>query len=412
MADTKTSAETAASALDGTELIRGVQGGSNVKITGTQVKTFTSASPTLVTPVLGVATATSVNKVAITAPAASATLTIANTKTLTVSNDATVSGTNTGDQTITLTGDVTGSGTGSFAAAIANGAVTEAKQTLADNTTGNVSTSAHGYAPKAPNDATKYLDGSGAYSVPAGSGSVLRSYIAGVALSNDGGAPTTSLDVAAGQVADSTNAAMITVSAGVIDCTTTGANGLDAGSLANSTWYHVYVIAKAAGAAPALLASTSVSAPTLPATYTLKRRIGSFLTDGSAHILSFVQDGDTFYWGALVNDLSNVTVGTSATLTTLTVPTGVKVRPILRLGATAAIHLLVTSPDEPDVAAPNTVTGTNGLDFDGATFTTAGPQAGLLYTNTSAQLRLRQMSSTAGLYGWTRGWIDDRGRFN
>jgi hypothetical protein len=36
-------------------------------------------------------------------------------------------GTNTGDQTITLTGDVTGSGTGSFAATIANDAVTYAK---------------------------------------------------------------------------------------------------------------------------------------------------------------------------------------------------------------------------------------------------------------------------------------------
>jgi hypothetical protein len=46
---------------------------------------------------------------------------------LTVSSAATISGTNTGDQTITLTGDVTGSGTGSFAATIANSAVTLAK---------------------------------------------------------------------------------------------------------------------------------------------------------------------------------------------------------------------------------------------------------------------------------------------
>lgn len=38
-----------------------------------------------------------------------------------------LSGTNSGDQTITLTGDVTGSGTGSFAATIANDAVTFAK---------------------------------------------------------------------------------------------------------------------------------------------------------------------------------------------------------------------------------------------------------------------------------------------
>lgn len=56
-----------------------------------------ATSPTLVTPVLGVATATTVNKVALTAPATGSTLTIADGKTLTVSNDATVSGTNTGD---------------------------------------------------------------------------------------------------------------------------------------------------------------------------------------------------------------------------------------------------------------------------------------------------------------------------
>ena len=41
--------------------------------------------------------------------------------------DLGLTGTNTGDQTITLTGDVTGSGTGSFAATVANDAVTNAK---------------------------------------------------------------------------------------------------------------------------------------------------------------------------------------------------------------------------------------------------------------------------------------------
>jgi hypothetical protein len=48
--------------------------------------------------------------------------------------------------------------------------ITEAMQSTSDVTTLNVSTTKHGYAPKAPNDATKYLDGTGAYSVPAGSG--------------------------------------------------------------------------------------------------------------------------------------------------------------------------------------------------------------------------------------------------
>jgi len=45
-----------------------------------------------------------------------------------------LSGTNTGDQTITLTGDVTGSGTGSFAATLANTAVTPGSYTNANVT--------------------------------------------------------------------------------------------------------------------------------------------------------------------------------------------------------------------------------------------------------------------------------------
>lgn len=52
-----------------------------------------ATSPTLVTPNIGVATATSVNKVNITAPATSATLTIADGKTLTASNTLTFTGT-------------------------------------------------------------------------------------------------------------------------------------------------------------------------------------------------------------------------------------------------------------------------------------------------------------------------------
>ena len=57
--------------------------------TGTGLAVFNN-TPTLITPVLGVATATSINKVAITAPATSATLTIANGKTLTVSDSTTL----------------------------------------------------------------------------------------------------------------------------------------------------------------------------------------------------------------------------------------------------------------------------------------------------------------------------------
>lgn len=47
--------------------------------------------------------------------------------------------------------------------------ITEAGLTLADNTTNNVSTGAHGFAPKLDNSATHFLNGQGGWTTPAGS---------------------------------------------------------------------------------------------------------------------------------------------------------------------------------------------------------------------------------------------------
>lgn len=61
-------------------------------------------SPTFVTPVLGVATATSINKVTITAPATSSTLTIANSATLTLNGAFNTQFTGSANATFTLPG--------------------------------------------------------------------------------------------------------------------------------------------------------------------------------------------------------------------------------------------------------------------------------------------------------------------
>ncbi len=68
-------------------------GGTGVTASTGSVAVVLSTSPTLVTPVLGAAAATSINKVAITEPASAATLTIADGKTLTASNTLTFTGT-------------------------------------------------------------------------------------------------------------------------------------------------------------------------------------------------------------------------------------------------------------------------------------------------------------------------------
>lgn len=62
----------------------------------------------------------------------------------------------------------------------------DANLSISDVVTNNVSTTAHGFAPKAPNDASQYLDGTGAWSTPATglSGGTLT-------LDNSGGTTTT-----------------------------------------------------------------------------------------------------------------------------------------------------------------------------------------------------------------------------
>jgi hypothetical protein len=87
--------------------------------TGTGSKFVVDTSPTLITPTIGAATATTINNITITQPATSGTLTIQQGFTLTADGNATVSGTNTGDNATntnysglvtnaTHTGDATG----------------------------------------------------------------------------------------------------------------------------------------------------------------------------------------------------------------------------------------------------------------------------------------------------------------
>ncbi len=61
-------------------------------------------------------------------------------------------------------------GTGAASAAPIWNQVTDADLSTSNITTNDVTIAKHGFAPILPNDATKYLDGTGAYTVPAGSG--------------------------------------------------------------------------------------------------------------------------------------------------------------------------------------------------------------------------------------------------
>lgn len=78
-----------------------------------------------------------------------------------------------------------------------------------------------------------------------------------------------------------------------VDITASGANGLDAGSVAANTWYAVYVISDSTELKQqAGLFSLSATSPTLPAGYDRYRRIGWVPTDGSSQIRRFFCQGE------------------------------------------------------------------------------------------------------------------------
>lgn len=83
--------------------------GANVFAVSPTLTTPVLTSPSMTTPTLGVATATSINKVAFTAPATSATLTIANAKTLTANSSLTLAGVDA--KTLTVNNSLTLAGT-------------------------------------------------------------------------------------------------------------------------------------------------------------------------------------------------------------------------------------------------------------------------------------------------------------
>lgn len=247
---------------------------------------------------------------------------------------------------------------------------------------------------------------------------VVRSYLAGLILSTAGSSATFS--VAPGVAVDSTNVQMITLAAALSKTTAAWAVGnnngsLDTGTIANSTWYHVFLIERTDLTVADVLVSLSPSAPAMPANYTFFRRIGSLRTNASGQWTYFHQLGDEFLWDVPVADVNGVVnQGTTAVLRTMTVPAGVQVKGLFSGGvidsaANTADRLYISSPDVADTAP-----GVSTFNF-GQSNAAVSQQVWIMFsvrTNTSAQIRTRNEtgSSTQQLFINTQGWIDRRGR--
>lgn len=193
------------------------------------------------------------------------------------------------------------------------------------------------------------------------------------------------------------------------------ANGYQGGTtLPNSTTIHFFECLGGSGYCS--FASTSL-APTLPAGYAYYRRIFSLLTNssGALNVVSPIETagGAMLAWLATqVADINGVTPSTaSRTLYTLSVPQGIKVQVMGRLYSTTISGgqmILLTSPDETDVAPSST--GTPWFDlFDSTAYVNTANAGKLLTTNASGQIGARSNVATASSLSYaTSGFVDFR----
>ena len=129
-----------------------------------------------------------------------------------------------------------------------------------------------------------------------------RASLATILADADGGVRTGSIDglgvtwtsagtvtIAAGAVrADTDNFNIVLASPQVVNLTIAGANGLDAGSEAASTWYSVWLIGDSTGTNPtAGLLSASSTSPSLPAGYDRKARLLFVYNAASSDLLRY-----------------------------------------------------------------------------------------------------------------------------
>lgn len=248
----------------------------------------------------------------------------------------------------------------------------------------------------------------------------LRGYLGGLTMSNDATTPNTVVDTATGVTDSDDGSTLMSLSAVTKNANSswsagTGSGCLDTGSsLAVNTWYNLFVIERTDTNVVDEICSTSVSSPIIPNGYTKKRRIGSFLTDSSAHILPFVQHGNEFWWKNRISSVSGATLSNGPRVPyTVSTPIGIQTKAIFNaqtntLTQTPATNLVFSSSDQND----NSASAADIIAFNQSTTTYIAERLEV-WTNTSAQIYAKlQGASSTTLYIDTLGWIDYRGQYN
>lgn len=150
-------------------------------------------------------------------------------------------------------------------------------------------------------------------------------YIAGLQISNNSTAPTTKLDIAAGQCRDSSNNIDIVLGSAplngpttavplILDFTVNGVNGLDTGTVTGMRDYAIYLLGDSTYNHPvcciATLATNSI--PLIPFGYDSYRLIGYWETAGDGTLKLMTQTGNGSYRkNTLTNTAQYLNAGTS-----------------------------------------------------------------------------------------------------
>lgn len=279
-----------------------------------------------------------------------------------------------------------------------------------------------------------------------------QGYINGLIASTPGS--SSALTVSAGVASDSTNVQIMTLNSSMTKSLAgtwvagSGNNGLDTGTVAANTTYHVFLINNPTSGAVDVLFSLSPTNPTLPSGYVYKRRIFSMYTDSSSKWTSFGQlAGEVFITQAIGYTSDSLAASqTDLTITLGAIPVGIRVVANLVVNCASSgdqqTGLIFLTPTGLNVssgwpASPlgngtawtgsNAWVVSNNLEFSGAMAYSShvgGDAAGSwrtssglarLWTNTSAQINITTRNNfSSGNANRVRiqvnGWVDPRGQ--
>lgn len=186
---------------------------------------------------------------------------------------------------------------------------------------------------------------------------------------NNAGSPTTQLDVSWGDafLGIRTGAVAVTLNAGSAGVV----NGIDVGSLAASTVYHIHGITN--GTTHGALLSLSATAPTLPSGYTVSERIGAWFTGaGSTFLRQFIRGQEAQYKPTAASTLtayptikSGGSVDTSTSVAGLVPSTAIKIRMSMNINTNAGNASLGANAVDPLIVQEQTGTANTSLSFIG-----------------------------------------------